>query len=143
MFLVMATEIQGRTSLVDIFELFGQIFVNSNNLMSENFQKHLLKCWYCECYYSQNLALSNSPKLRGLLEATFLYILNAWKIGVTNLSDTVRICSSPETASLRSPEIHHTTNVYVDGDGGGDGNDNEDPDNTYCSPKPLSETNQI
>ena len=37
------------------------------SLMSKNFQKHLLKCWYSECYYNQNLTVSNSPKLRGLV----------------------------------------------------------------------------
>ena len=34
--------------------------------MSEKFQKHLLKCWYSECDYNQNLMVSNSAKLRGL-----------------------------------------------------------------------------
>ena len=98
----MATEIRGRTSSVEIFELFGQIFVYSNNFMLENFQKHLLKCWYCECCYNQNLALSSSPKMRGLLIAIFLYITNVWKTGVTSLSDMVRIYSSPEIDSLPS-----------------------------------------
>ena len=101
----MATEIQGRTSSVEMFELFGQIFINSNNLMSENFQKHLLKCRYCECYYNQNLALSSSSKLRGLLVA------NVWKIAVTSLSDIVRIYSSPEIDPLPSPQVHLPTNV--------------------------------
>ena len=108
----MVTEIRGRTISVEIFDLFDKIFVNSYNLMSENFQKHLLKCWYCECYYNQNLALSNSPKLRGLLAAIFLYIPNVWKIGVTSLSDIVRIYSSPEIHSLPSPQVHLKTNVY-------------------------------
>ena len=107
----MATAIQGRTSSVAIFELFGQIFVNSNNLMSENFKKHLIKCWYSECYYNQNLAVTNSPKLRGLLVASFLYIPNVCKIGVTSLSDIVRICSSPKIESLPSLQVHLTTNV--------------------------------
>ena len=35
-------------------------------LMSENFQKHLLKWWYFKCFYEQNLTVTNSPKLRGL-----------------------------------------------------------------------------
>ena len=30
--------------------------------MLENFQLHLLKCWYSECYYNKY----NSAKLRGL-----------------------------------------------------------------------------
>ena len=107
----MATEIQGRTSSVEIFELFGQIFINSNNLMSENFQKHLLKCSYCECYYNQNLALSSSSKLRGLVVAISLYIPNVWKIAVTSLSDIVRIYSSPEIDPLPSPQVHLPTNV--------------------------------
>ena len=107
----MATEIQGRTSSVEIFELFGQIFINSNNLMSENFQKHLLKCSYCECYYNQNLALSSSSKLRGLVAAISLYIPNVWKIAVTSLSDIVRIYSSPEIDPLPSPQVHLPTNV--------------------------------
>ena len=107
----MDTEIQGRTSSVAIFELFGQIFVNNNNLMLENFQKHLLKCWYSKCYYNQNLAVSNSPKLRGLLVASFLYIQIVWKIGVNSLSDIVKICSSPEIDSLPSIQVHLTTNV--------------------------------
>ena len=25
--------------------------------MSENFQLHLLKCWYSECYYNQNISV--------------------------------------------------------------------------------------
>ena len=58
--------------------------------MSENFQKHLLKCSYCECYYNQNLALSSSSKLRGLVVAISLYIPNVWKIAVTSLSDIVQ-----------------------------------------------------
>ena len=139
----MATEIPGWTSSVEIFELFGQIFVYNNNFMSENFQKHLLKCWYCECYYNQNLALSNSPKLRGLLIAIFLYIPNVWKIDVTSLSDMVRIYSSPKIDSLLSPQVHLTTNIKVVGNGCGGGNYNDDSDNSYCSPKSLSRTNQI
>ena len=107
------------------------------------FKKHLLKCWYSECYYNQNLTVSNSPKLRGLLVASFLYLPNVWKIGVTSLLDIVRICSFPEIDSLPSLQVHLTTNVYVDGDGGGDGNDNEDPDSSYCSPKSPPETNQV
>ena len=35
-------------------------------LMSENFQLHLLKCWYSECYYNQNLMVSKYRKFRGL-----------------------------------------------------------------------------
>ena len=35
-------------------------------MMSENFQKHLLKWWYFKCFYEQNLTVTNSPKLRGL-----------------------------------------------------------------------------
>ena len=107
----MATQIQVRTSSVEIFELFGQIFEDSNNLMSGNFQKYLLKCWYCECYYNQHLALSNSLKLRDLLVAIFLYIQNVWTIGVTSLSDIVKIYSSPEIDPLSSPQVHLTSNV--------------------------------
>ena len=107
----MDTEIQRRTSSVAIFELFSQIFVNKNNLVLENFQKHLLKCWCSECYYNENLAVSNSPKLTGLLVASFLYIPNVWKIGVNSLSDIVRISSSPEIDSLSSIQVHLTTNV--------------------------------
>ena len=79
--------------------------------MSENFQKHLLKCRYCECYYNQNLALSSSSKLRGLLVAISLYIPNVCKIAVTSLSDIVRIYSSPEIDPLPSPQVHLPTNV--------------------------------
>ena len=35
-------------------------------LMSENFQLHLLKCSYSECYCNQNLTVNKSRKLRGL-----------------------------------------------------------------------------
>ena len=107
----MATEIQGKTSLVEIFQLFSQIFVNSNNLMPDNFQKHLLKFCYWECYYNQNLALSNSPKLRGLLVPIFLYVPNVWKIGVASLSDILRSYSSPWIDSLSFPQVHLNTNI--------------------------------
>ena len=35
--------------------------------MPENFQKHLLKLCYFECYYNQNLTVTNSLNLRGLI----------------------------------------------------------------------------
>ena len=49
----------------NFLKIQGQI---TTVLMSENFQLHLIKCWYFECYYNQNLTVSNSPKLRGLFE---------------------------------------------------------------------------
>ena len=40
--------------------------------MSENFELHLLKCLYSECYCNQNLTVSKSRKLRGPYTLFFL-----------------------------------------------------------------------
>ena len=39
------------------------------------FYTTLLKCWYSDCYYNQNLTVSNSPKLRGLPKKAFPSVL--------------------------------------------------------------------
>ena len=44
--------------------------------MSENFQLHLLKCWYSQCYYNLNLTVSNTRKLRGLQNLNLFDIIN-------------------------------------------------------------------
>ena len=44
--------------------------------MSENFQLHLLKCWYSQCYCNLNLTVSNSRKLRGLQNLNLFDIIN-------------------------------------------------------------------
>ena len=62
--------------------------------MSENFQLHLLKCWYSEYGYDQNLTESNSNKLRGLrLYCMHLLKMHIKLIIILLVNDLTNICS--------------------------------------------------
>ena len=88
-------------------------------LMSENFQLHLLKCSYSECYCNQNLKVNKSRKLRGLCFIVhLLYLIHKTPVVTclfqTNGNVSLTLCGSPMKVSVFRLFTNKTTFCHVD-----------------------------
>ena len=88
-------------------------------LMSENFQLHLLKCSYSECYCNQNLTVNKSRKLRGLCfivhkTPDHLIYPVVTCLFQTNGNVSLNLRGSPMKVSVFSLFTNKTTFCHVD-----------------------------